>query len=154
MKCRYLSIIQPTAIHKFPSINHLAKLHHHQNSLKKPKQHQLSCSHHDINHIKQHHAFFIYSNLKIDKKTTHFVTRKKVTINCLLSCFIHIMVLLIFFIRSSSKQKIFQNFSLSHICSSSLIDLVVSSQLTSITLQGDTIVDLSLDIPIVDYLCP
>jgi hypothetical protein len=87
MKCKSLSIFQPTPIHKFPSISHLAELHHRQNSSKEPKQHQFSCNHHHINHIKQHHTFFIFSNLIIYKTTKHFATKKKVTINYILSLF-------------------------------------------------------------------
>jgi hypothetical protein len=96
-ECSSLSILQRTPIHKFPSISHTAKLHHCQSSSREPKQHQLSCNYHDINHTKQHHAFLICSNPAIDKTTTHLATRKKVTINHLLSCLIHIPALLSLF---------------------------------------------------------
>jgi hypothetical protein len=96
-ECNSLSILQCTPVHKFPSISHTTELHHRQSSSREPKQHQLSCNCDDINHTKQHHTFLIWSNLAIDKTTTHSTTRKKVMINHLLSCLIHIPALLSLF---------------------------------------------------------
>jgi hypothetical protein len=56
--------------------------------------------------------------------------------------------ILFFSIRSSSNKYFHLNFPSSYIFNSSLLDLNVSSQLTSATIQGDTTAGPSLEVPV------